>query len=114
VDYVFGLARNERLEPMLGDALAQAKVSFAATKQAARVFKELAYRTVDRWSRERRVVGKAEHLKKGANPRFIVTSLGSSKIGGKELYERIYCARGEMERRRGSAHPSTTLSSRMR
>jgi hypothetical protein len=99
VEYVFGLARNKRLEPMLGEALAEAKASFEMTKQAARVFKELDYRTKDSWSRSRRVVGKAEHLEKGANPRFIVTSLGLDEIGGKELYERIYCARGEMENR---------------
>jgi hypothetical protein len=99
VDYVLGLARNTRLEPMLADALNEAKATFEATKQAARVFKELTYRTVDSWSRERRVVGKAEHLEKGANPRFIVTSLSAERIDGKELYERIYCARGEMENR---------------
>jgi Transposase DDE domain group 1 len=45
------------------------------------------------------VVAKAEHLEKGANPRFVVTSLGADKIGGQELYERVYCARGEMENR---------------
>lgn len=99
VDYVLGLARNKRLEPMLGDALAEAKSAFEATREAQRVFKELTYRTTDSWSRVRRVVGKAEHLEKGANPRFIVTSLSAAKIGGKELYERIYCARGEMENR---------------
>jgi hypothetical protein len=99
VEYVFGLARNKRLEPMLADALTQAKAAFETTRAAARIFKELTYRTVDSWSRCRRVVGKAEHLEKGANPRFIVTSLSAEKIGGKELYERVYCARGEMENR---------------
>jgi hypothetical protein len=99
VEYVLGLARNKRLEPMLADALAQAKASFEATSKPARVFQELAYRTKDSWSRERRVVGKAEHLEKGANPRFIVTSLPPKSIDGQELYERIYCARGEMENR---------------
>ena len=49
--------------------------------------------------RERRVVAKAEHLEKGSNPRFIVTSLSAEPIGGQELYEKIYCARGEMENR---------------
>jgi Transposase DDE domain group 1 len=99
VEYVLGLARNQRLEPMLADALTQAKASFEATREPARLFKELAYRTKESWSRERRVVGKAEHLEKGANPRFIVTSLAAKSIDGKELYERIYCARGEMENR---------------
>jgi len=99
VDYVFGLARNRRLEAMIADELAVAKATFAATGKAARSFKELDYRTRDSWSRERRVVAKAEHLEKGANPRFIVTSLPLERIGGQELYERIYCQRGEMENR---------------
>jgi hypothetical protein len=99
VDYVFGLARYKRLEAMLAAELAEAKATFEATQKAARVFKELAYRTHDSWSRERRVVAKAEHLGKGANPRFVVTSLGVDEIGGQELYERVYCARGEMENR---------------
>ena len=99
VEYVFGLARNQRLEPMIAGELAEAKASFLVTAKPARIFKELDYRTKDSWSRSRRVVAKAEHLEKGANPRFIVTSLKEDKIGGQELYERIYCARGEMENR---------------
>jgi len=99
VDYVFGLARNKRLEPLIGEELAEAKAVFTATGKAARRFKELDYRTRDSWSRSRRVVAKAEHLEKGANPRFIVTSLGSDRIDARELYETIYCQRGEMENR---------------
>lgn len=99
VDYVFGLARNKRLEAMIADELAAAKATCAATGKAARVFKELDYRTRDSWSQSRRVVAKAEHLEKGANPRFIVTSLPAWRIGGKELYEAVYCQRGEMENR---------------
>jgi hypothetical protein len=99
VDYVFGLARNKRLEAMIADELAEAKATFAATDKAARVFKELDYRTRDSWSQSRRVVAKAEHLEKGANPRFIVTSLPIERIGGQELYEQVYCQRGEMENR---------------
>jgi hypothetical protein len=99
VDYVFGLARNKRLEPMIADELAEAKATFAATGTAARVFKELDYRTRDSWSQSRRVVAKAEHLEKGSNPRFIVTSLSAERIGGQELYEQVYCQRGEMENR---------------
>ncbi|MGH6886101.1 MAG: IS1380 family transposase [Geminicoccales bacterium] len=99
VEYVFGLARNQRLEPMIAAELAEAKATFQATGRPARVFKDFLYRTLDSWSRERRVVAKAEHLQKGANPRFIVTSLAADKISGQELYERIYCARGEMENR---------------
>jgi hypothetical protein len=96
VDYVFGLARNRRLEPMIAAELAEAKAAFEATKQAARVFKELTYRTKDSWTRSRRVVAKAEHLEKGANPRFIVTSLGEDKIAGQELYPNLDYSRGMM------------------
>ena len=99
VEYVFGMARNKRLEPMIVDEVAQAKATYETTKKGARVFKELDYRTKNSWSKSRRVVAKAEHLEKGANPRFIVTSLGADKIEGQELYEKIYCARGEMENR---------------
>jgi hypothetical protein len=99
VEYVFGLARNQRLEPMIASELADAKATFAATSKPARIFKELDYRTLDSWSRSRRVVAKAEHLEKGSNPRFIVTSLPAEQIGGRELYETIYCQRGEMENR---------------
>src|SRR5262249_3546956 len=99
VDYVFGLARNKRLEPMIAAELAEAKAAFQETGKSARLFKELTYSTLDSWSRSRRVVAKAEHLEKGANPRFIVTSLKEDKIAGQELYERIYCPRGEMENR---------------
>jgi hypothetical protein len=34
-----------------------------------------------------------------ANPRFVVTSLKPAEVGGRHLYERVYCARGEMENR---------------
>ena len=87
VEYVFGLARNQRLEPMIASELAEAKATFLATSKPARIFKELDYRTRDSWSRSRRVVAKAEHLEKGSDPRFIVTSLTIQQIGGQELYE---------------------------
>ncbi len=99
VDYVFGLARNARLLVEIEDALAEAKAEHGATGQPARRFDDFSYATLDSWSRERRVVGKAEHLAKGPNPRFIVTSLPTSEIDGQTLYEDIYCARGEMENR---------------
>ena len=82
---MFGLARNRRLEAMICDVAAEAETRFKETAAAARVFKELDYRTRKSWSRSRRVVAKAEHLEKGANPRFIVTSLSTEKIDGKEL-----------------------------
>jgi Transposase DDE domain group 1 len=99
VDYVFGLARNRRLEAMLADTLAEARQQQESTGQPARLFRELCYQTRESWSRERRVVGKAEHLDKGANPRFIVTSLSAEPWAARALYEDLYCARGEMENR---------------
>jgi hypothetical protein len=99
VDYVFGLARNPRLVAELEADLAKAAAEHAKTEQPARRFREFSYATVDSWSRARRVIGKAEHLAKGPNPRFIVTSLARSVIDGRTLYERVYCARGEMENR---------------
>jgi hypothetical protein len=99
VDYVLGLARNRRLEAMLGEALAEAKQTHEATGQPVRLFRELRYQTRETWTRERRVVGKAEHLDKGANPRFVVTSLASECWVARALYEELYCQRGEMENR---------------
>jgi len=99
VDYVFGLARNARLLAEIDDALAEAEGEHGATGRPARRFDDFTYATLDSWRRERRVVAKAEHLAKGANPRFIVTSLPTSAIDGQTLYEQIYCARGEMENR---------------
>jgi hypothetical protein len=99
VDYVFGLARNARLLAEIEDTLAEARAEQGATAQPARRFEDFPYATLDSWCRERRVVGKAEHLAKGPNPRFIVTSLTTEQIEGQTLYETIYCARGEMENR---------------
>ena len=99
VDYVLGLAKNARLVAAIATESAAALQQFEATKQPARVFKELRYQTRETWSCERRVVAKAEHLSKGANPRFVVTSLGVESHAARTLYERDYCGRGEMENR---------------
>jgi hypothetical protein len=99
VDYLFGLAKNKRLTRILGKELQEAKCAFETTGQPSRVFKDFTYRTRKSWSRERRVVGKAEHLAKGANPRFVVTSLSPERESARPLYEQRYCARGEMENR---------------
>jgi hypothetical protein len=99
VDYVFGLARNSRLLEALAIDMAWAEDEHDKTGQPVRRFKDFRYATVDTWSRRRRVIGKAEHLAKGANPRFIVTSLKRQVIDPKTLYEQVYCARGEMENR---------------
>jgi hypothetical protein len=99
VDFVFGLARNARLQRALGEELAQARALSEQSGQAARAFKDFVYRTKKSWSRQRRVIGKAEHLVQGANPRFVVTSLPSEERDAQTLYEKLYCARGEMENR---------------
>jgi len=99
VDFVLGLAKNNRLRENIANEMQQAKTEFEETGLAARVFGDFEYRTLKSWSRSRRVVGKAEHLAKGENPRFVVTSLSADGIDAATLYERIYCARGEMENR---------------
>jgi hypothetical protein len=99
VDYVFGLARNSRLVDEIAIDLAWAEAEHQETGKPARRFKDFFYATRDSWSRRRRVIGKAEHLAKGANPRFIVTSLKRKAIDARTLYEQVYCARGEMENR---------------
>lgn len=99
VDYVFGLARNQRLRQIIDREMAQAHSLQEQTQQAARVFREFSYQTHDSWSRARRVVAKAEHLAQGENPRFVVTSLDPTQLPAQPLYEHLYCARGEMENR---------------
>ena len=99
LDYVFGLAKNSRLKKALQTEMAEAQQLHQSTQKPARVFKDFVYRTRHSWSCERRVVGKAEYLAKGENPRFIVTSIRSEQIDARALYEDFYCARGEMENR---------------
>ena len=99
VDYIFGLARNRRLESELSGAMETVAKRHERSCRAERIYKEFKYRTQKSWSRERRVIGKAEYLRKGSNPRFVVTSLSRDQIRPRDLYERIYCARGEMENR---------------
>ena len=99
IDYLFGLARNVRLEAEIAAELAEAAAESEASGQAARRFKDFLWTTRDSWSRRRRVVGKAEHTPKGSNPRFVVTSLEAGRHDARALYEDVYCARGEMENR---------------
>ena len=99
VDYLFGLAQNVRLNKKIAEELAEAAVESAITCLPARRFKDFMWTTRDSWSRRRRVVGKAEHTKGEANPRFVVTSLTSQRAEARALYEDLYCARGEMENR---------------
>ncbi len=99
VDFVFGLARNSRLEALLTPQLQQAAAEFARNQQRARIFTEFEYSTLDSWSRHRRVIGKAEQIEGKANPRFVVTSLSATLWAPQQLYEDFYCARGNMENR---------------
>jgi hypothetical protein len=100
IDYVFGLAKNARLLKEIRQELTAAGAESARTGEMARIFKNLRYQTVQKtWSRTRRVVAKAEHLNKGSNPRFVVTSLPARGFPAAILYEALYCGRGEMENR---------------
>jgi Transposase DDE domain group 1 len=99
VDYLFGLARNDRLVGAVAAELAAAKAESLAQGAPARRFADFFWSTLDSWSRQRRVVAKAEHLAKGSNPRFVVTSLPASAIDARILYEDVYCARGDVENR---------------
>src|SRR5450755_4751909 len=100
VDYLIGMARNKRLEVLVADALAQAQQQFSVTQTPARVFVEFQHETVSgSWSRKRRVVAKAEHIDGKSNPRFVVTSLDAETWEKQNLYEVLYCARGDMENR---------------
>jgi hypothetical protein len=99
VDYLLGLAQNKRLLAMITAEQERARVAFERTKEPTRMFAEFEYRTLETWSCARRVVAKAEHLAKGANPRFVVTSLSAEDCAAKPLYEEDYCGRGEAENR---------------
>ena len=99
VDYLFGLARNRRLQDAIAPELAQAQARSDQQQQPARLFTDLSYRTLKSWSRKRRVVAKAEALPRGLNPRFVVTSLSVHNYPAQFFYEQIYYARGEMENR---------------
>jgi len=99
VDFLFGLAKNSRLVEALTSELAQAAEQSQKTGKPARRFKDFAWRTRDSWSHERRVVAKAEWTEGKANPRFVVTSLAREEHEARHLYEKLYCARGEMENR---------------
>jgi hypothetical protein len=99
VDFLFGLAKNTRLVGAIGAELAAAQEQSQSTEKPARRFKDFTWQTRKSWSRERRVVGKAEWTGGAANPRFVVTSLRRQEHEARHLYEKLYCARGEMENR---------------
>lgn len=95
VDYIVGLARNRRLAALAGELVEEAESHFSETGEKQRLFGWIDYGARS-WDRSRRVIAKAEHSSKGRNPRYVVTTL---KGDARELYERIYCARGDMENR---------------
>ncbi len=95
VEYVVGLAKNVRLAKLSESLRELAAQCFASTSAPQRHFGEFNY-AAKSWSRERRVIVKAEHNEQGPNPRYVVTNLANAP---QELYERGYCARGEMENR---------------
>jgi len=100
VDFVFGMARNQRLQKIIGPQLQQARQQWEQTGKPARVFTEFSYQTKSKsWTQARRVVAKAEHIDGKSNPRFVVTSLLAEAHAAPPLYEEIYCARGDMENR---------------
>jgi hypothetical protein len=99
VNYLFGLARNERLTAEIAGEMASARAEAEASGKPARRFRDFTWSTLDSWSRSRRVIGKAEWTGGEANPRFVVTSLKSAEVAARHRYEAIYCARGEMENR---------------
>lgn len=99
IGYVVGMAGNRRLKEMIKDSMGMAKLLYESSNKAERIFEELTYRTKNSWSRERRVVAKAEYIPQKANPRFVVTNLSQNAWAARALYEKLYCSRGEMENR---------------
>jgi len=99
VDFLFGLARNSRLVSEIAAELAEVAELSQRSGKPARRFKDFTWQTRDSWSRERRVVAKAEWTEGKANPRFVVTSLARQEHEARHLYEKVYCARGDMENR---------------
>jgi hypothetical protein len=99
VDYVLGLAKNDRLISAIGAELNKVREAHRISSKPERCYRDFTYKTRKSWSRTRRVVGKAEQLPGKSNPRFVVTSLPKSRLGARRLYEELYCARGDMENR---------------
>ena len=97
--YLLGLAKNVRLKAEIVKQMEKAKETYQETQASAREFRDFRYQTRKSWHRRRRVVGKAEYMAKGENPRFVVTNIPKSEVDAKTLYEKLYCARGDMENR---------------
>jgi hypothetical protein len=103
VDFVFGMARNQKLRKIIGAEMHCATEQWKQTGKPARVFSEFGYQAKKTkkggWDQQRRVAAKAEHIDGKENPRFVVTSLSKEEWGAQQLYEKLYCARGDMENR---------------
>jgi hypothetical protein len=100
VFYVFGLARNARLRKRIEKELKKVrKRYYQRGRHPQRIYKEFFYRTLNSWSRRRRVIGKAEYVAKGENPRFVVSNLERDVMPPRQLYEGLYCSRGDVENR---------------
>ena len=95
VDYIVGIAKNERLKALSAKLEQRAERKHRKSGEKVRLFKQFKYRAGS-WDKKRRIIAKAEHTALGVNPRFVVTNLAG---GAQMLYEEIYCARGEMENR---------------
>jgi hypothetical protein len=99
VDYVLGVAKNSRLLKRIQRSMRKAARLYRKKEKTVRIFQDVHYKTRRSWSRRRRVVAKAEHMKDGANPRFVVTSIKRKKRSARWIYEDLYCKRGDMENR---------------
>jgi hypothetical protein len=99
VDYLLGVQKNPRLVAEIEDELARAEAKSRSSGKPARYYRDFTWRTRTTWSRSRRVIAKAEFTGGEANPRFVVTSLQRVKFPPRYVYEKLYCARGEMENR---------------
>ena len=95
IHYVLGLAQNSRLLELAAPLVADAADEYATTKRFVRRFAWLKYSTLNSWSRERDVVLKVEYGERGANPRFVVTTLTGFDPG--LIYDRAFCPRGQSE-----------------
>lgn len=95
VGYIVGLAQNKRLNTLNGASMRLAESLYRQTQQKQRWFQEFLY-AAKTWHAERRVIAKAEHTEKGANPRYVLTNLKGKPDW---IYDTLYCARGEMENR---------------
>ena len=101
VGYIVGLGRNPRLQRAIEAEMEASRKQCESSGKPARHFRSVPYRTLKSWSRERRVVAKAEYLPgpRGYNARFVVTNLDEKEYDERAVYEDIYCGRGEMENR---------------